>query len=98
MFPTVTGPRYAGSAPETGGGDEWTASPYLEEGTAPQGTYEIAVSLSAGVPISSLTSSSHKIKVEKESESIAHVTLSDSGGVCRGPGLHPGITDLPGRR
>ena len=79
VFPTVTGPRYAGSAPETGGGDEWTASPYLEEGTAPQGTYEIAVSLSAGVPISSLTSSSHKIKVEKESESIAHVTLSDSG-------------------
>ena len=45
----------------------------------PRSTYEIAVSLSAGVPISSLTSSSHKIKVEKESESIAHVTLSDSG-------------------
>lgn len=79
VFPTVTGPRYAGPAPETGGDDEWVASPYLQEGTAPRGTYEIAVNLSTGVPISSLTSSSHKIKVEKESESVAHVTLSDSG-------------------
>ena len=79
VFPTVTGPRYASPSPENSGQDEWVASPYLEEGTAPQGTYDIAVSLSAGVPISSITSSSHKIKVEKESESAAHVTLSDSG-------------------
>lgn len=79
VFPTVTGPRYAGSAPETGRDDEWVAGPYLEEGTAPQGTCEIAVNLSTGVPISSLTSSSHRIRVEKESESVAHVTLSDTG-------------------
>ena len=79
VFPTVAGPRYASPSSEGNREDEWVASPFLEEGTPPQGTYEIAVRLSAGVPISGLTSSSHNIRVEKESPSEARVTLSDSG-------------------
>ncbi len=87
VFPTVVGPRYASSASEEENpladsdvrkesSDPWIASPYLEEGKTPPGKYNITVKLSTGVPITSLSSKSHEINVEKSGDSIATVTLS----------------------
>jgi len=76
VFPTVVGPRYAGAESETEEDDDWVASPYLGEGSTPQGSYDITVNLSAGVPITELKSSSHEIDVEWENDTEAKVTLS----------------------
>ena len=77
-FPTVVGPRYASSS-EDGGADssQWVSSPYLKEGTESAGKYNITVRLSTGVPITDLKCKSHEIKVAKDSESVATVTLAN---------------------
>lgn len=78
VFPTVVGPRYAGSADgeELEEGD-WVSSPYLEEGVEPDSSYDISVHLSTGVPASDITCRTHEINVEWMKKSEAKVTLSD---------------------
>lgn len=75
VFPTVVGPRYASPSAENDT-DDWVESPYLPEGTAFPGKYDINVNLSAGVPISDVTCQSHKVNVSMESNSIAHISLA----------------------
>lgn len=78
VFPTVAGPRYVSPIKDDSGNrDEWTAAPYLPEGTAASDQYSINVTLSAGVPISSLSSSSHKINIDWNENTTATVSLSD---------------------
>lgn len=78
VFPTVTGPRYT-SSPEDQGKDDnqWVSTPYLKEGKTPSGRYDIAVSLSTGVPVTDITCRSHSIKIDKSSASAARITLED---------------------
>lgn len=78
VFPTVTGPRYT-SSPEDPGkdGNQWVSTPYLKEGKTPSGRYDIAVSLSTGVPVTDITCRSHSIKIDKSSASAARITLGD---------------------
>ncbi|SCI24930.1 Uncharacterized protein conserved in bacteria [uncultured Clostridium sp.] len=78
VFPTVTGPRYT-SSPEDPGKDDnqWVSTPYLKEGKTPSGRYDIAVSLSTGVPVTDITCRSHSIKIDKSSASAARITLED---------------------
>lgn len=78
VFPTVVGPRYVGPVKDdTGNRDEWTALPYLQEGTVPTSQYDINVTVSAGVPITALSSSSHKININWDETTTAHVTLTN---------------------
>lgn len=78
VFPTVVGPRYVSPAlDEYGTREVWAAVPYLKEGTEPADTYSIEVSLSAGVPITSLSSSSHEIDIAWNENTNAVVTLAD---------------------
>lgn len=78
VFPTVTGPRYVGPIKDdTGNRDEWAATPYLPEGSAPSDKYNINVTVAAGVPISSLSSSSHTINIGWNENTSANVTLAD---------------------
>lgn len=80
VFPTVVGPRYA--SPNTDrepDEDQWVASPYLEGGAVPSGTYNITVNLSTGVPITDLTCKTHKINITRDGDSAARVTLYDPG-------------------
>lgn len=78
VFPTVVGPRYVGPViDDTGTRDEWTGTPYLSEGTPPTDEYDIHVTISAGVPISSLTCSSHDINTEWNENTTAHVSLAN---------------------
>lgn len=79
VFPTVVGPRYPSErADQDSSTEEWVESAYLKEGSTPPGTYNITVNLSTGVPITDLSSKSHDIKVEKENDSTAKVTLTNS--------------------
>ena len=78
VFPAVVGPRYVSpSSDQKEGGHEWAAAPYQEKNAAPKGTYDIAVSLSTGVPITGLACASHKINVEQPVDSSARIALGD---------------------
>lgn len=86
VYPTVVGPRYVGPVTDdTGNREEWVGTPYLQEGTAPSDQYHINVTVSAGVPITSLSSSSHDINIGWDENTTAHVSLSnpsDYAGNC----------------
>ncbi|MDE7273496.1 MAG: VIT and VWA domain-containing protein [Lachnospiraceae bacterium] len=78
VYPTVSGPRYVGPViDDCGTREEWVATPYLPEGTDPKDQYDIHVNLSAAVPITDLTSSSHEIAVQWEESTKAAVSLAD---------------------
>lgn len=79
VYPTVVGPRYVSPIiDESGVREEWADTPYLHEGTLPKDKYDIHVSISAAVPITELTSSSHQINVAWENETKAAVSLADA--------------------
>lgn len=61
IFPTVVGPRYSNAG--TGGGEEWVANPYLQEGEAPKSSFDIQVDINAGMPIHSLSSPTHEVDI-----------------------------------
>lgn len=78
VFPTVTGPRYVSPVlDDTGNREEWTEMAYLPKGSTPEGKYNIQVNLSAGVPITALTSNSHKINIAWHENTNAKITLTD---------------------
>lgn len=78
VYPTVVGPRYVSPAlDDTGTREEWTGIPYLANGSAPSDTYNIHVSVSTGVPIAELTSSSHDIIIQEKGDTMADVGLKD---------------------
>ncbi len=85
VFPTVVGPRYASPKKEntdesdnTAVEDDWVETPYLSEGKTPPGKYDITVNLSAGVPIADISSTTHDIRVTKNGDSSAKITLEKS--------------------
>lgn len=79
VYPTVSGPRYVGPViDDTGTREEWVATPYLREGTNPKDQYDIRVNLTAAVPITELSSSSHEVMVEWEENTKAVVSLADA--------------------
>lgn len=78
VFPTVTGPRYVNPNQEdTQDSDQWTATPYLEDGRTAEGKYDIVVNLSTGVPITDMKCKSHSLNVDFSSETSAQLTLAD---------------------
>ncbi|MDE6748267.1 MAG: VIT and VWA domain-containing protein [Lachnospiraceae bacterium] len=78
VFPTVVGPRYVSPLiDDCGGREEWVGTPYLSEGTPPTDEYDIDVTVSSAVPITSLESSSHSIDIGWTENTSAHVTLAD---------------------
>ncbi len=80
VFPTVVGPRYASpSTDATADSNQFVATPYLQEGEKAGDKYDITVNLSAGVPITGLTTKSHKIDIAWTDVSAAQITLSDPG-------------------
>lgn len=77
VFPTVVGPRYFEPSESAGQDKEWAETPYLENDTYVTEKYQIAVNLSAGVPITDLSSKSHDISIAWRDNSSAEITLSD---------------------
>ncbi len=79
VYPTVVGPRYVGPViDDCGTREEWTATPYMPQGSEPKDSYDIHVNVSAAVPITELISSSHEIAVQWEEKTKAVVSLSDA--------------------
>lgn len=78
VYPTVTGPRYAGETKEADATDEFISSPYQHEGEAPFYNFDLNVTLSAGLPIQDIKSSTHKINIDYPNADKAQISLDDS--------------------
>jgi Ca-activated chloride channel family protein len=78
VYPTVVGPRYTTKTAEGAvDNDKWVQNPYLHEGEAPPYTFGLNVELNSGVPIASLTSSSHEVSIKYSGKTSAQVSLKD---------------------
>jgi Ca-activated chloride channel family protein len=79
VYPTVVGPRYsnqpsAGASPS----EKWVENPYLHQTKPPAYTFDILVSLGAGLPIQEMTCPSHKVNIHYDGPTRASVRLDDS--------------------
>lgn len=78
VFPTVVGPRYVGPVlDDCGNREEWNGMPYLPEGSLLESAYDINVNITSAVPIASLSSSTHDVKIDWKEKNAAQVTLAD---------------------
>ncbi len=78
-YPTVVGPRYsetpaAGATPS----EQWVQNPYLHEGEAPTYTFDMGVTISAGLPIQKISCDTHKTNILYKGKTVATVTLDKS--------------------
>jgi len=78
VYPAVVGPRY-GSVPEdTAPATEcWIKSPYLPQGDPPSATFDIELTLSAGLPVAETRSPSHEVASSWDGSTRVHVRLAD---------------------
>lgn len=76
VFPTVVGPRYT-ERKEKGATDtdQWVKTPYLHEGKEAPYAFDIAATIKAGIPLSNVWVTSHKVTVKKEGDR-AEIKLS----------------------
>ena len=75
-YPTVVGPRYVDQpSDETGSPETWTSNPYLRQGDSPSYTFNMAVNISAGLPLKDIACTSHKTRIDYKSPSFATVNL-----------------------
>ena len=78
VYPTVVGPRYTTkTAAGAVDSDKWVQNPYLHEGQAPPYTFGLNVELTSGVPIASVTSSSHEVAIKYSGKTSAQISLKD---------------------
>ncbi|MBN2214267.1 MAG: VWA domain-containing protein [Bacteroidales bacterium] len=79
VYPTVVGPRYCNRTESEAPEDGWIANPYLEEGKLPEYSFDISVTLNAGLPVKDILSPSHEVNVHYISKSQAEISLKDPG-------------------
>jgi len=77
IYPTVVGPRYTGENTNSSSA-AFTHTPYQKEGNSPFYNFNINVNLSAGMPIQSILSATHKINVKYPQTSSAQIALDKS--------------------
>ncbi len=61
VYPTVVGPRYVGRGGSGKEASDWTANPYLKQGETSPVTFDLTLSLAAGMPIGEVSCPSHKV-------------------------------------
>lgn len=77
VFPTVVGPRYAGSTADASDDtNQFVETPYIMDGDTPPDKYNITVNLTSAVPISEITCPSHKIVTDIDGNNAA-ITLAN---------------------
>jgi len=80
VYPTVVGPRYNGAAGlESHKEEAWVATPHLRAGVEPTTRFNLAVDLESPVPLQSIGSPSHRLRVAGERTRRASVTLEEDG-------------------
>lgn len=78
IYPTVVGPRYTEGTKQTASThDQFTATPYLEEGTANPSRLDVGLHLEAGMPLQSVHSPSHQVVLNQDG-SAADLRLHES--------------------
>jgi Ca-activated chloride channel family protein len=75
VYPTVVGPRYVSDQGDNSRAETWTANPYLQEGELPASTFDITVSIHAGLPIREVSCSTHKVDMEYSSPNDSLIKL-----------------------
>ena len=75
VYATVVGPRYGG---ESSGGDQnkFVSTPYTKSRVEPSYDFDIDVTLSTGMPIQHVASTTHKISTSQSSPSVAKIALN----------------------
>jgi Ca-activated chloride channel family protein len=78
VFPTVVGPRYDGQTDRaTEQTDHWIKSPYTIQGHVPAATFDIAVHVSAPLPLQDMACHSHDTDISWTNARHAEVRLKD---------------------
>ena len=77
VYPTVVGPRYSNKSESEAPEDSWTSNPYLEEGKLPNYSFDLNVTLNAGMPVRKVMSPSHEINVNYLSKAQVKVSLKN---------------------
>ncbi len=75
VYPTVVGPRYAEAGVDAG---STVATPYLSQGRGNPAKFSFSGRLHASVPIATLSSRTHRIKVDQHSAQKTAFRLDDS--------------------
>jgi Ca-activated chloride channel family protein len=81
VFPTVVGPRYNGGADEAGQPSEsmklegWIAQPILRKGVAAKHAFELSARVQSPLPIASVSSPSHELRIDGIGTREARLTL-----------------------
>lgn len=78
VFPTVVGPRYASPANANKNTDGFVETPYQRQGEKPASELHITTRIAAGLPIYDVSSPSHKVFPQWQSNGAAQLQLDDS--------------------
>ena len=88
VLPTTVGPRYTGAASEQDASEtkdtaSWTHTPYLHEGEAPPFELGADIRIESPLPLASVGSPSHHLRVDRPTPTSAELSLSDTDGANR---------------
>lgn len=78
VFPTVVGPRYASPGNTNKNTDGFVQTPYQRQGEKPASELHITTRIAAGLPIYDVSSPSHKVFPQWQSNGVAQLQLDDS--------------------
>ena len=78
VFPTVVGPRYASPGNKNDKTDRFVETPYQRQGEKPASQLHITTRIAAGLPIYDVSSPSHKVFPQWQSNGVAQLQLDDS--------------------
>jgi Ca-activated chloride channel homolog len=78
VFPTVVGPRYASPGSTNGNDDKFVETPYQRQGQQPASELHINARIAAGLPIYDVSSPSHHVFPQWQSNGVAQLQLDDS--------------------
>jgi len=79
VFPTVVGPRYAGRAGTASDtGEAWVANPYTHAGEKPATTFDLTLTLAAGMPIARMSCDTHRTTLAYDGRDQATLRLDPS--------------------
>jgi Ca-activated chloride channel family protein len=115
VYPTVVGPRYHNSPPLTAStetyipNNTWIDNPYLKEGQEPSSTFDIKVSINAGMPIAKAGVNTHQVNVSYKDKDQVFIGLKPeecNGGNrdyilqyrLKGEQINTGILLFPGEQ
>lgn len=78
VYPTVVGPRYTSG--QESSDTSWNQNPYTSRAGGPTYKWAVSVRLAAGLPVSGVSSPSHRISPRFEGRNIVQVETDDEAG------------------